>query len=123
MIRTLENDTLNNPTASTVAKMSFPFHYYLSFYLMLFRLILFLLGTSINLLTLKNGLGSALRQFARTGILALAMVIHVITDIATMNAASVVSITELKTERNAMQPSIVIINSKEQQQLERAAAA
>jgi ribose/xylose/arabinose/galactoside ABC-type transport system permease subunit len=61
MIGTLKNDTLDNPTALTVAKMSFPFHYYLSFYLMLFRLVLSLLGTSVNLLALKNSLGSTLR--------------------------------------------------------------
>jgi hypothetical protein len=121
MIGTLENDTLDNLTASTVAEMSFPFHYYLSFYLMLFHLVLSLLGTSVNLLALKNSLGSTLRQFARTGILALVMVMHVITDVATMNAASVVSITELKTERIATLPSIIVVNSKEQQQLERAA--
>lgn len=49
------------------------------------------------------------------------MVIHAIMAAATMNAASAVSITELRTEVTAMQHSTVNADNKEQQQLKKAA--
>ena len=113
-----QSDTLDNPTILTVVKMS-PF--YLNSYLMLVHLHLHFLEVNDNLPILKSNLVNNLKQFVRTGILAVVMVIRVIMAGITTYAASVVNITEIKTEVTAIQPSTNAINNKEQQQLVRAA--
>ena len=69
----------------------------------------------------KSSLVNKLKQSVKTGIWAIATVTRAILATATMSAASVVSITKLKTGASATLPSIANANSKEQQQLERAA--
>jgi hypothetical protein len=70
-----------------------------------------------SLRTLKKANASVLKQFVRIEISAAVMVIHVAMVASTTSAASVMSITKLKTNENVLQPSISNANNNERLQL------